>query len=158
MGLLKWNLEASSSFDITTSKPTLNLAQIPWNFLVTNPMVTKPFQSPFIWQSKTFDRQSYDDQKVTNLTMTKSFSSPIMWWSKKFGVTNKRQLKAFSLDFDHPINDGLISIGLIWLFNFFFKNRNLNSFFPLKCVGLVLFNKQPLPYNLRRTNEIFMGI
>jgi hypothetical protein len=32
----------------------------------------------------------------------------------------------------------------------------LNSLFPLKCVGFVLFNKQSLPYTLVKRGETFI--
>jgi hypothetical protein len=38
------------------------------------------------------------------------------------------------------------------------RTCNLNSLSPLKRVGLMLFNKQPLPYNLGWKDEILMGV
>ncbi len=74
-------------------------------------LMTDFFLSPILWWSNLFNHQSYDDQKffIPKLVTIKSFWLPIMWQSIFFQSPFVRWLKGFTLEFDHPIDNWLIS-------------------------------------------------
>ncbi len=137
------------------------------NFLVTIGLTTKFFWLPMDWP-KNFNRQSEGDQNmlVTNFSVAIPkviktcqlliFLFPSIvnkgWWLKpihfKFRSSNQ-----WWIDLHHWFGHKIFLCLVIKI-----KPCNLNSLSPLRCVGLVLFNKQSLPYTLRGRGETSMGV